>query len=82
MMFFFSIIYSQAVASMVEECCRFVNQTPDEETKLKFIDTLRTVTEGKVRLLSVLKMHLLHLYPFSDLCWGSPGQADHGTGQN
>ena len=33
---------------MVEECCKFVNQTPDVETKLKFIDTLRTVTEGKV----------------------------------
>ena len=33
---------------MVEECCKFVNQTPDEETKLKFIDTLRMVTEGKV----------------------------------
>ena len=33
---------------MVEECCKFVNQTPDIETKLKFIDTLRTVTEGKV----------------------------------
>ena len=40
----------QAVASMVEECCKFVDQTPDIETKLKFIDTLRTVTEGKVRL--------------------------------
>ena len=39
---------------MVEECCKFVNQTPDEETKLKFIDTLRTVTEGKVSLLSLL----------------------------
>lgn len=33
---------------MVEECCKFVNQTPDIETKLKLIDTLRTVTEGKV----------------------------------
>ena len=38
----------QAVASMVEECCKFVNQTPDLDTKLKLIDTLRTVTEGKV----------------------------------
>ena len=43
-------MYHQAVASMVEECCKFVNQTPDVETKLKFIDTLRTVTEGKVRV--------------------------------
>jgi 26S proteasome regulatory subunit N5 len=37
-----------AVASMVEECCKFVNQTPDKETKLKLISTLRTVTEGKI----------------------------------
>lgn len=33
---------------MVEECCKYVDQTPDLETKLKLIDTLRTVTEGKV----------------------------------
>ena len=38
----------QAVASMVEQCCRFVDQAPDLEIKLKLIDTLRTVTEGKV----------------------------------
>jgi 26S proteasome regulatory subunit N5 len=37
-----------AVASMVEQCCRFVEQTPDLEIKLKLIDTLRTVTEGKI----------------------------------
>ena len=43
----------QAVAAMVEECCRFVDQTPDLETKLKLIDTLRTVSEGKVRELRV-----------------------------
>ena len=33
---------------MVEECCKFVDQTPDRDTKLKLIDTLRAVTEGKV----------------------------------
>lgn len=38
----------QAVAAMVEECCKFVGQTPNLETKLKLIDTLRTVSEGKV----------------------------------
>lgn len=52
---------------MVEECCKFVNQTPDIETKLKFIDTLRTVTEGKVGGLYTLQQwypnhyHLLSL---------------------
>ena len=38
----------QAVAKMVEECCKFVNQTPDLDTKLKLIDTLRVISEGKV----------------------------------
>ena len=38
----------QAVATMVEECCKFVDQMPNLDTKLALIDTLRTVTEGKV----------------------------------
>lgn len=38
----------QAVATMVEECCKYVNQTPDLETKLKLIDTLIIVSKGKV----------------------------------
>ncbi len=33
---------------MIEECCKFVEQMPDKETKVKLIDVLRTVTEGKV----------------------------------
>ncbi|KAL5473497.1 hypothetical protein EMCRGX_G027987 [Ephydatia muelleri] len=37
-----------AIAAMVEECCKFVDQTPDHETKLKLIDTLRAVSEGKI----------------------------------
>lgn len=41
---------------MVEQCCRFVEQTPDLEIKLKLIDTLRTVTEGKVCVLSDIPM--------------------------
>ncbi|CAI8038715.1 26S proteasome non-ATPase regulatory subunit 12 [Geodia barretti] len=40
--------FKTAVASMVEQCCRFVEQTPDLPIKLKLIDTLRTVTEGKI----------------------------------
>ena len=38
----------QAVTKMVQECCTYVEKTPDLETKLKLIDTLRTVTEGKI----------------------------------
>lgn len=39
---------------MVEECCKFVDQTPDDETKLKLIDTLRSVTEGKVQAIIII----------------------------
>uniref|UniRef100_F6YHS8 26S proteasome non-ATPase regulatory subunit 12 n=2 Tax=Ciona intestinalis TaxID=7719 RepID=F6YHS8_CIOIN len=37
-----------AVAKMVQECYTYVEKTPDLETKLKLIDTLRVVTEGKI----------------------------------
>lgn len=38
----------QAVVKMVQECCTYVDQMPTKEAKLKLIDTLRTVTEGKI----------------------------------
>lgn len=38
----------QAVTKMVQKCVTYVEQTPDKETKLKLIDTLRTVTAGKI----------------------------------
>ncbi|PSN34115.1 26S proteasome non-ATPase regulatory subunit 12 [Blattella germanica] len=38
----------QAVAKMVQECCTYVEQAPNKETKIKLIDTLRNVTEGKI----------------------------------
>eukprot|EP00088_Acartia_fossae_P060399 TRINITY_DN7231_c0_g1_i1.p1 TRINITY_DN7231_c0_g1~~TRINITY_DN7231_c0_g1_i1.p1 ORF type:complete len:486 (-),score=172.02 TRINITY_DN7231_c0_g1_i1:118-1575(-) len=38
----------QAVAKMVAECCTFLDLTPDKPTLLKLIDTLRTVTAGKI----------------------------------
>jgi len=37
-----------AVAAMVKECCTYIDLTPDKETKLKLIDSLRNITEGKV----------------------------------
>lgn len=47
---------------MVEECCKFVDQTPNRETKLKLIDTLRAVSEGKVGIRQELRSeHWLHL---------------------
>jgi 26S proteasome regulatory subunit N5 len=37
-----------AVTKMVQQCCKYVDQMPTKEVKLKLIDTLRTVTTGKV----------------------------------
>ena len=38
----------QAIVKMVQECVTYVDQTPDKESKIKLIDTLRIVTEGKI----------------------------------
>lgn len=38
-----------AVTKMVQECCTYVDKMPTKELKLKLIDTLRTVTAGKVQ---------------------------------
>ncbi|XP_076333341.1 regulatory particle non-ATPase 5 [Tachypleus tridentatus] len=38
----------QSVTKMIQECCSYVDQMPDKETQLQLIDTLRTVTAGKV----------------------------------
>ncbi|TGZ85397.1 26S proteasome non-ATPase-like protein regulatory subunit 12 [Ascodesmis nigricans] len=37
-----------AITKMVQLVMTFIEQTPNEETKLSVIDTLRTVTEGKI----------------------------------
>ena len=34
---------------MIQEACTYVEKTPNLDIKLKLIDTLRTVTAGKVR---------------------------------
>lgn len=38
----------QAVTKMVQECCTYVDKTPDRETMIKLIETLRSVSEGKI----------------------------------
>jgi len=38
----------QATTKMVQTVMGFLEETPDMETKLSVIETLRTVTEGKV----------------------------------
>ncbi|CAG5135237.1 unnamed protein product [Candidula unifasciata] len=38
----------QAVTKMIQEVCTYVDKTPNKEVKLKLIDTLRSVTAGKI----------------------------------
>ncbi|ESP03883.1 hypothetical protein LOTGIDRAFT_212047 [Lottia gigantea] len=38
----------QAVTKMIQEACTYVEKTPNLDVKLKLIDTLRTVTDGKI----------------------------------
>lgn len=40
----------QAVTKMVQECCTYVDKMPNKETMVKLIETLRSVTEGKVKI--------------------------------
>ena len=44
----------QAITKMVQVVMGFIDDTPDAEAKLSLIETLRTVTEGKVRTLRTL----------------------------
>ena len=39
----------QATTQLVQTVMSFLDETPNLETKLSVIETLRTVTEGKVR---------------------------------
>ena len=39
----------QSITKMVQEAFELVEKTPDLDTKLKLIETLRNVTAGKVR---------------------------------
>ncbi|XP_045771643.1 26S proteasome non-ATPase regulatory subunit 12 [Maniola jurtina] len=50
----------QAVVKMVQECCTYVDKTPDKETKIKLIETLRTITEGKIYV-EVERARLTHI---------------------
>merc|ERR1712179_458247 len=38
----------QSVTKMIKEACTYVEKMPNKETRLKLIDTLRTVTAGKI----------------------------------
>lgn len=51
----------QATTKMVQTVMGFLDLTPNMEVKLTVIDTLRTVTEGKVRLFRILCCCMLTL---------------------
>lgn len=57
-----------AVTKMVQKCCTYVEFMPTKELKLKLIDTLRTVSAGKVvdRILifTLLSLFITILGPF------------------
>ena len=60
--FFNCIVFTlQSVTKMVQEACTYVEKTPNLDIKLKLIDTLRTITAGKVKkillLLSVIQKY-------------------------
>ncbi|UYV71719.1 PSMD12, partial [Cordylochernes scorpioides] len=38
----------QSVTKMIQECCSYVDKIKDPEVQLEYIDTLRTVTAGKI----------------------------------
>ncbi|VDP04035.1 unnamed protein product [Soboliphyme baturini] len=41
-------LIKQAVTNMIQECCTYVDQMPNETLKIDLINTLRTVTAGKI----------------------------------
>ncbi|KAI8912094.1 hypothetical protein DFJ77DRAFT_432383 [Powellomyces hirtus] len=41
-------LLKQAVTKMIQEAMTYIDKTPDMATKLEFIETLRTVTDGKI----------------------------------
>lgn len=43
-------LIKQAVTKMVQKCCTYVDLMPNDELKLKLIQVIRTVTEGKIYL--------------------------------
>nr|SVE78815.1 EOG090X04UV [Daphnia lumholtzi] len=49
-----------SVTKMVQQCCQYVDKTPTKEIKLKLIDTLRTVTAGKIYV-EVERARLTHI---------------------
>jgi hypothetical protein len=56
----------QATTRMVQEVMKFLDDTPNLDVKLSVIETLRTVTEGKVRI-QTMSLGELPLGPSTDI---------------
>lgn len=53
----------QSITKMIQECCTYVDQITDKATQLQYIETLRTVTAGKVSFLSYQSIYsFIHLF--------------------
>jgi len=69
------LIFFQAVSKMVQTCCTFVESMPSEESKMKLIQVIRTVTEGKVRLyLRELLLDITYVHDVADLLGSGKSQ--------
>jgi hypothetical protein len=51
----------QAVTAMVQQAMQYIDEAPDVETRIELIETLNTVSAGKVLLLPVCCCCCLYL---------------------
>lgn len=57
----------QAVTKMVQECCTYIDKMPNKEVMVKLIETLRLVTEGKVKYIYIYILYVLIYYLLCEL---------------
>lgn len=61
-------LLKQAISKMIQEASAFVDKVADKKTKLALIDTLRTVTDGKVIYCVFILRLDLNIHYTVDLC--------------
>jgi hypothetical protein len=71
----------QAITKMVQVVMGFLDDTPNMETKLSVIETLRNVTEGKVSAGSIREAWQVLIYS-RDLCGSRTGTNNPNTLQH
>ena len=58
----------QAVVKMVQEVCTYIDNLPTRDLQYELIETLRSVTEGKVSIHKIIKILLLQTIVCSFHC--------------